>query len=50
MTGKEYILKEALATVNDRYDFIGIDTPPALGVLTVNTLTACHDSLPGGCV
>jgi chromosome partitioning protein len=42
-TGKEYILKEALATVDDKYDFIVIDTPPALGVLTVNTLTACHD-------
>jgi chromosome partitioning protein len=42
-TGKEYILKEALTFVKDRYDFILIDTPPALGILTVNALTASHD-------
>jgi chromosome partitioning protein len=42
-TGKEYILKEALAAVEDRYDFILIDTPPALGILTVNALAASRD-------
>jgi chromosome partitioning protein len=42
-TGKEYILKEALAAIEDNYDFILIDTPPALGILTVNALTASHD-------
>lgn len=41
-TGKEYRLKKALEPVADRYDFIIIDTPPALGILTVNALTACH--------
>lgn len=40
-TGKEYRLKEALATIKDNYDFILIDTPPALGILTINALTAC---------
>lgn len=40
-TGKEYRLKEALAPVLPRYDYIILDTPPALGVLTVNALTAC---------
>jgi chromosome partitioning protein len=39
-TGKEYILKEALAAVESQYDFILIDTPPALSILTVNALTA----------
>jgi chromosome partitioning protein len=39
-TGKEYKLKEALETVKEEYDFIVIDTPPALGILTVNALTA----------
>lgn len=40
-TGKEYRLKEALAGFGSMYDFIVIDTPPALGILTVNALTAC---------
>lgn len=39
-TGKEYRLKEALQPVSDNYDYIVIDTPPALGILTINALTA----------
>lgn len=39
--GKEYKLKEALEEIADLYDYIIMDTPPALGVLTVNALTAC---------
>ena len=39
-TGKEYRLKEALGELAGDYDFIVIDTPPALGVLAVNALTA----------
>ena len=38
--GKEYRLKEALGELSRKYDYIIIDTPPALGVLTVNALTA----------
>lgn len=40
-TGKEYRLLEALKPIWDRYDYIILDTPPALGILTVNALTAC---------
>lgn len=39
-TGKEYRLKEALEKISKNYDFCIIDTPPALGILTVNALTA----------
>lgn len=40
-TGKEYRLKEALESVKAAYDYIIIDTPPTLGILTINALTAC---------
>jgi len=41
-TGKEYRLREAFESVKDIYDYIIVDTPPALGILTINALTACH--------
>lgn len=41
-TGKEYRLKEALESIQSDYDYIIIDTPPALGILTINALTACN--------
>ena len=37
-TGDEYKLKEALDGVRDKYDYIIIDTPPALGVMSLNAL------------
>jgi chromosome partitioning protein len=42
-TGREYLLSEALEPLKDAYDFIIIDSPPQLGVLTINTLTATED-------
>ena len=38
--GREYILKEFLLKIKDKYDYILIDCPPSLGLLTINALTA----------
>lgn len=41
---REHVLKKALAEIKSGYDFIFIDCPPSLGLLTINALTAA-DSL-----
>ena len=41
---REFLLKEALDTVKDDYDFIIIDCPPSLGLLTLNSFV-CADSV-----
>lgn len=41
--GRELKLKRALAPVAGQFDYILIDTPPNLGVLTVNAFIACSD-------
>ena len=40
---REYLLREALEEVADDYDYIVIDTPPALSVLTINAYAAATD-------
>lgn len=40
MQSRESVVKNILARVQDKYDFIMIDCPPSLGLLTVNSLTA----------
>jgi chromosome partitioning protein len=44
-TGKEYILSKALAPVKEHFDFILIDCPPFLGILTINALIASTEVL-----
>lgn len=43
--GREKKLKNALAQVKDEYDYIFIDCPPSLGLLTINSLTAVDSVL-----
>ncbi|NLF46119.1 MAG: ParA family protein [Syntrophomonadaceae bacterium] len=42
MEGREIILKRALMAVKEKYDYIFIDCPPSLGLLTINALSASN--------
>lgn len=45
LMNREYRLKSALKGMEDDYDFILIDSPPSLGLLTINSLTAATSVL-----
>lgn len=40
--GREYILKNIISSTEDVFDYVIIDCPPSLGLLTINALTAAH--------
>lgn len=42
-SGREFILKNKLKEAADDYDYILLDTPPALNILTINAYTAAND-------
>lgn len=45
MDNRERVIKNILNRVKSSYDFINIDCPPSLGLITVNALTACDSVL-----
>ena len=45
LIARESRLRSALKSIRDQYDYIIIDCPPSLGLLTLNTLTACDSIL-----
>lgn len=42
---REYVLKDSIDPIRDEYDYIFIDCPPSLGMLTINCLTAVDSVL-----
>lgn len=42
---REFVLRNAVKGIKDRYDYITIDCPPSLGLLTINALTASDSVL-----
>lgn len=42
---REYKLKQAIATLSDHFDYVIIDCPPSLGLITLNALTAANSFL-----
>ncbi len=45
MLAREYVLRKALANLNGDFEYVFIDCPPSLGLLTVNSLTAADSVL-----
>ena len=45
MPGRETLLREAVSSVRDSYDYIFIDCPPSLSLLTLNAMTAADSVL-----
>ena len=45
MMGREYQLKTALEDIVGEYDFVFLDCPPSLGMITLNAFTACDSVL-----
>src|SRR5437867_2745312 len=45
LVGREDILSDAIASVEGRYDYVVVDCPPNVGLLTFNALKACSEAI-----
>src|SRR5262245_30889878 len=45
LAGRENILSHAMAGIRDRYDYVIVDCPPNVGLLTFNALKACTEAI-----
>jgi len=45
LLAREHLLRKAIVPIMERYDYILIDCPPSLGLLTINALTAATDGV-----
>lgn len=45
VTGRDFLLREAIGEITTEYDYILLDCPPSLSIITVMALTACNEAI-----
>lgn len=45
VTGRDFLLKEAIDEITAKYDYVLLDCPPSLSVITIMALTACNEAI-----
>ena len=45
VTGRDFLLREAIGEITTEYEYILLDCPPSLSIITVMALTACNEAI-----